>query len=230
MHDAILTIQSLTFGQRLRAISLHIRPGELLAVLGPNGAGKSSIMRVVTGWETQDSGSIVLNGARIEALTPEARARRGLGTCPENRRVFGSLSVRDNLLVASYGDSATRNADLDTVLEIFPALKPHLYRNAWQLSGGQQQMLAIGRAMMVKPHVLLLDEPSLGLAPALVESLFQRLSAITNAGTAILLAEQNVAAALSIAHRAVVMKEGKFILQGDAETIADHKTLISGLS
>lgn len=230
MHEAVLSIQSIALGQRLRSVSLQVWPGELLALLGPNGAGKSSLMRVITGWEPPDTGSIVLNGSRIEMHTPEGRARIGLGTCPEKRRVFGSMTVRDNLLVASQGDTASRTSDLDGVLEIFPALKPHLSRNAWQLSGGQQQMLAIGRALMGRPRVLLLDEPSLGLAPALVESLFLRLRAITDSGIAIVLAEQNVTAALGIAHRAVVLKEGKIVLQGDAETIADHTALMSDLS
>jgi branched-chain amino acid transport system ATP-binding protein len=213
--SALLAIEDLTVGHgpltALHGVSLDIAPGEIVALVGGNGAGKSTLLKAVMGLVPGQSGSIRLDGEAIDALPPWARARRGLGYCPEGRRVFPGLTVEENLDVVAHAE-----ARADGVYKLFPALA--LRRNAlgWQLSGGEQQMLAVGRALMAMPRLLLLDEPSLGLSPRLVGELFARLRAIANSGTAVLLAEQNTAPALAVADRAYVFQLGRVVDHGPA--------------
>jgi branched-chain amino acid transport system ATP-binding protein len=204
----------------LREISLAVAPGEAVALLGANGAGKTTLLRTLIGLVPARAGDIRLDGRSIAALPPERRARLGLGYSPEGRRVFAGMSVRDNLDVAcraGVGERARRRREVE---RLFPQLAEHAERRAWQLSGGQQQMLAIGRALMTAPRLLLLDEPSLGLGPLLVVDLFARLAAIRDGGTAILLAEQNVAQALALCSRAYVLQTGTIVASGGAAEIA----------
>jgi branched-chain amino acid transport system ATP-binding protein len=195
----------------LREISLAVASGEAVALLGANGAGKTTLLRALIGLVPARAGDIRLDGCSIAALPPERRARLGLGYSPEGRRVFAGMSVRDNLDVACRAGGAERARRRREIEAIFPQLAEHRERRAWQLSGGQQQMLAIGRALMTAPRLLLLDEPSLGLSPRLTAELFGRLRTIRDAGTAILLAEQNVAQALTLCERAYVLQTGRVV-------------------
>jgi branched-chain amino acid transport system ATP-binding protein len=224
MSAALLEITGLTVAYgpavALRGASLVVAPGEAVALLGANGAGKTTLLRAVIGQLAPRAGDIGLDGRSIVALTPERRARLGLGYAPEGRRVFAGMSVRDNLDVACRAGAAERARRRNEVERLFPQLAEHAARRAWQLSGGQQQMLAIGRALMTAPRLLLLDEPSLGLAPRLTEELFARLAAIRDGGTAILLAEQNVARALALCRRAYVLQTGGIVASGAAAELA----------
>jgi branched-chain amino acid transport system ATP-binding protein len=209
----------------LRAISLSVAPGEAVALLGANGAGKSSLLRAIMGLVPAASGTIALAGREITALPPENRARRGLGYAPEGRRVFAGMSVDDNLAVACRADAAERRRRRAAVLALFPQLADHASRRAWQLSGGQQQMLAIGRALMTAPRLLLLDEPSLGLSPLLTAQLLASVRTLCDGGMAILLAEQNVAQALAICDRAYVLQSGVLVAAGAARDLAQDPAI-----
>ena len=213
----------------LHRASLVQTPGRITAILGPNGAGKSSLLKAAMGLVPAASGSIQFGFREITAASPEIRARLGIAYVPEGRRVFPGLTVRENLHVAAFASAAERQRRFDRVLTLFPPLAPHLGRRAWQLSGGQQQMLAIGRALMAAPTMLLLDEPSLGLAPVLVEQVFARISALALEGTGVLLAEQNAAAALAIADRAVVLRQGHIVADDSADAIRGRPELAESL-
>lgn len=228
MGEGLRVVEATREG-RLHRVSIDVRPGEIVCLLGPNGAGKTSLMRGIIGWDRLDGGTILIDGRRIDDLPTERRATAGLGVCPEGRRVFSGLTARENLLAGCIADGRERARRLDSVLALFPDLTPHLGRDAWRLSGGQQQMLAIGRALMGAPRVLLLDEPSLGLAPRLIPILFDRLARIASDGVAILLAEQNANAALTIADRAIVLRQGRIVLQGDRDSVAAHVDALTGL-
>ena len=199
------------------AVSLTVHAGECVALLGPNGAGKSSLMRGVLGL-TPATGRIALAGIRLDGLRVEARVRAGIGYVPEGRRVFAGLSVRDNLEAAIAAPRAERRRRIDAAYALFPQLAGRDGDAAWQLSGGQQQMLALGRALVQRPRLLLLDEPTLGLAPALARDLFAALGAIAAEGTTLLLAEQNVRLAATIAGRAIILAQGRNVAEhgGDA--------------
>jgi branched-chain amino acid transport system ATP-binding protein len=219
----LLRIQHMTvrYGRTvaLENITLLQDQRSIVALLGPNGAGKSSLLKATMGLVPAASGSIQFAYRHITDDPPEARARMGLAYVPEGRRVFPGLTARENLDVAAFAPAAERKRRLDRVLALFPHLAPHLGRRAWQLSGGQQQMLAIGRALMTAPKLLLLDEPSVGLAPVLVEQLFDRIASLAVEGTAVLLAEQNAAAALAVAERAIVLRAGHVVADDDAAAI-----------
>lgn len=212
---ALLAVRDLVVGHgpliALHGVSLEVAPGEIVALVGGNGAGKTTLLKAVMGLVAAQSGDILVDGETIDPLPPWARARRGLGYCPEGRRVFPGLTVEENLDVVAHPD-----ARVDSVYKLFPALA--LRRNAlgWQLSGGEQQMLAVGRALMAMPRLLLLDEPSLGLSPRLSGELLTRLRAIAAQGTAVLLAEQNATPALTIADRAYVLALGRLVDHGPA--------------
>jgi branched-chain amino acid transport system ATP-binding protein len=209
----------------LGGVSLVIAAGEAVALLGANGAGKTTLLRTLIGQLAMRGGDILLDGRSIAALTPERRARLGIGYAPEGRRVFAGMSVRDNLDVACHDGAAERRRRRAEVARLFPQLAEHEARRAWQLSGGQQQMLAIGRALMAAPRLLLLDEPSLGLSPRLTSELFARLKAIRDGGTAILLAEQNVAEALALCGRAYILQTGRIVAAGAAAELAQSPAL-----
>jgi branched-chain amino acid transport system ATP-binding protein len=204
----------------LRDISLTVGAGEAVALLGANGSGKSSLLRAVMGLVPVASGSVTLAGREITDLPPQRRARLGLGYAPEGRRVFAGMSVDDNLGVACRASAAERHRRRASVLALFPQLAEHASRPAWKLSGGQQQMLAIGRALMTAPRVLVLDEPSLGLSPLLTAQLLARIRTICDGGMAILLAEQNVLQALAICDRAYVLQTGRVVTAGPAHDLA----------
>jgi branched-chain amino acid transport system ATP-binding protein len=212
----------------LHGLDLRIDAGELVAVLGPNGAGKSSLLRAIVGLLPRRAGSVRLDGRELIALSPDVIARGGIALVPEGRRVFPGLTVYANLEVAAtrwLGWRDRVDGDVDAVLALFPQLRARLRQRAWSLSGGEQQMLAIGRALMARPAMLLLDEPSLGLAPRLVDAVFDAVAAIHRAGTPVLLVEQNVAVALAVAGRAYVMSRGAVVRADRADVLRNDRQL-----
>jgi branched-chain amino acid transport system ATP-binding protein len=204
-------------------VSLTVGAGECVGLLGANGAGKSSLLRAILGL-TPATGRIALAGVDLQARPVEARVRAGIGYVPEGRRVFAGLSVRDNLEAAITAPAAERARRIDEAYTLFPQLRERDRDAAWQLSGGQQQMLAIGRALVQKPRLLLLDEPSLGLAPALARELFDALAGIAAGGTALLLAEQNVRLAATLADRAVILDRGTVAAVRTGAALRDDPT------
>ena len=196
--------------EALRGVSLTVGEGEAVALVGANGAGKSTLMKCIMGTLACASGSVRFDGQSLSGRPVFDRATLGVGYSPEGRRIFPGLSVHENLLVASK-DRDGGSARAEEVYAIFPDLREKASAMGWSLSGGQQQMLSIGRALMVRPRLLLLDEPSLGLSPLLVTEVLNRVKLITSSGTAVLLAEQNVHKALSVSHRAYVIKLGLVI-------------------
>lgn len=223
MSEPLLQVEGLTAGYggalAVDRLSLSVGAGEAVALLGANGAGKSTLLKAILGLVPATGGRVRLEGGEIGALAPERRVRRGLGYVPEGRRVFPGMSVRDNLEVASWLGRAGRAHDLERVFALFPALAGKAEERAWRLSGGQQQMLAVGRALMGRPRVLLLDEPSLGLSPKLAGEVFAAVRAIAVTGTAVLLAEQSAARALSAAGRVVLLRLGRAVHDGPVENL-----------
>jgi branched-chain amino acid transport system ATP-binding protein len=191
-----------------------------VALLGANGAGKSTLMKAIIGLLHPTAGRILFDGQPLDALRADRRARLGIGYCPEGRRTFPGLTVRENLAVACWGSALVREQRIAAMFDLFPALGERQATLAWQLSGGQQQMLAIGRSLMDAPRWVLLDEPSLGLSPRLTDEVLGRIPAIVAGGTAVLLAEQNVAKALGVCSRAVVLKLGRVAAAGRAADLA----------
>ena len=198
----------------LAEVSLRVQAGELVAIVGANGAGKTTLLRALSGVQPISAGKLLFQGADIGRETPRQRVMRGIVQVPEGRLVFGALSVEDNLRLGAFarGSSAT----IDAVWALFPILRDKRAEDAGTLSGGQQQMLAIGRALMADPRLLLLDEPSMGLAPRLVAEIFAHIKALKASGTTILLVDQNARAALTIADRAYVMETGRVVAEGRA--------------
>ena len=218
---------SLSYGsfRALDGIRLHADAGELVVLLGANGAGKSSIFLTASGLHKPAAGSIRLDGQEIAGTRPAQIVARGLVQCPEGRKLFPQMSVLKNLMLGAYvhrGDKARNRERLDEVMTLFPILAQKKDDPAGSLSGGQQQMVAIGRALMGRPRVLLLDEPSLGLAPLVVKQVFDVIRRINAAGTTVLLAEQNAYAALKIAHRAYVIERGHIVLEGTPDTLMNN--------
>jgi branched-chain amino acid transport system ATP-binding protein len=204
----------------LEEVSLEIGAGEAVALLGANGAGKSTLMKAAMGFLVPRAGTMTLAGRPLDGLAVERRARLGLSYCPEGRRVFPGLTVRENLEVAARAAAAVRRRRIEAVFALFPALVAKAGVRAWQLSGGQQQMLAIGRALMGEPRVLLLDEPSLGLSPILAAEVLDKVREIAGGGVAVLVAEQNVAKALAVCNRAYLLELGRVVREGPAATLA----------
>jgi branched-chain amino acid transport system ATP-binding protein len=204
--------------------SLDVEAGGLVVVIGPNGAGKSTLINAIAGLHRPDAGTLRVDGASLLGMPAHRYCDQGVALVPEGRRLFTGLSVRENLELGSYRAAARarRAESLAEVCSLFPVLKERLAVPAGTLSGGQQQMLAIGRALMARPKLLLLDEPSLGLAPAIVLELFRIIRAVNAGGMAVLLVEQNVAAALDIAKRAYVLEEGRIVAQGDPRELASQ--------
>jgi branched-chain amino acid transport system ATP-binding protein len=207
--------------QALHGISLEVDTGEVVALIGSNGAGKTTTLRTISGLIQPAAGSIELAGQSITDVAPARRVERGLCQAPEGRRLFPRMSVFDNLMLGAYTrrDADGVEADTQRVYELFPRLKERSKQIAGTLSGGEQQMLAIGRAMMSRPRVLMLDEPSLGLAPILVDAIFGVIEEINGQGTPILLVEQNAQKALEIANRAYVLETGTIVMQGPGKEL-----------
>jgi branched-chain amino acid transport system ATP-binding protein len=202
----------------LHGITLSVEDGDFVAILGANGAGKTTTLRAISGL-VRSTGEVVLEGSRIFHRTPEAMARRGVTYVPEGRGTFATLSVLDNLRLGAWTKRGTSQRDLARVFEFFPLLYERRSQRAGRLSGGEQQMLALGRAMMAKPRLLLLDEPSLGLAPPAVREIFDTLQLLNETGTTIVVVEQNAVLALGAAQHAVVLEAGRIALAGSAADI-----------
>lgn len=210
----------------VRGLSLHVKEGEIRAVLGANGAGKSTTLKTIMGYldDQPDKGSIWFKGERIDGLETEKIVRKGIAYVPEGREVFPELTLQENLMMGAYTRSdGSIQEEMDHVFNFFPVLKKRLKQQAGTLSGGEQQMLAIGRALMSKPSLMILDEPSLGLSPLLVSEIFHIISAINERGTTILLVEQNARKALSVAHHAFVMETGRIVLEGPPERLLENE-------
>jgi len=210
----------------LRQISLSVPPGQIVALLGANGAGKSTVLRAICGLAPVAGGRVWLAGEELTGLPPHEVVRRGVALCPEGRRLFANLTVQENLLLGGYvTEKRERRQAFEWVLAVFPRLKERLNQRAGTLSGGEQQMVALGRALMSRPRLLLLDEPSLGLAPLLVREVFRIIREVNDRGTTILLVEQNAQAALAIAHRGYVLENGRLVLKGTGAELLAHPHL-----
>ena len=212
--------------QALKSVSLHVNQGEIVALVGANGAGKTTLLNTISGLLRARSGRILFNGKDITRNSAASIVRAGISHVPERRQVFDTLTVYDNLLLGAYqryrrdGRKAIER-DIERVFELFPRLDERRKQMAGTLSGGEQQMLAIGRGIMAKPKVLLLDEPSLGLAPLIVKSLFEMIAALRDQGQTVLLVEQNARAALKLANRAYVIETGNVVLEGSAQDLLE---------
>jgi branched-chain amino acid transport system ATP-binding protein len=209
----------------LKGISLEVREGEIVTLIGSNGAGKSTTLRTISGLLTPRSGSVKLRGEEISSMPPHKVAEQGVAQSPEGRRIFPRMSVLENLQMGAFVHKKVDQGDLDRVFELFPRLKERVSQNAGTMSGGEQQMLAIGRALMARPTVLLLDEPSMGLSPILVEQIFSIVKDINQQGTTVLLVEQNALMALAIANRGYVLQTGQIVLADDAKVLLTNETV-----
>jgi len=227
---SMITIKNLSAGYGLvnvlRDVSLDIAGGEIVAVLGSNGVGKTTLNNTLSGLIKPKSGEIIFEGSSLVGASPETIVDLGLIHVPEGRKLFPNLSVRDNLELGSYRrGKSERSANLDDVLDTFPKLRDRINQIAGTLSGGEQQMVAIGRGLMSSPKLLILDEPSLGLSPLLVEQMFELIKRINDKGLTILLVEQNVIQSLAIADRAYVIEEGRIAISGSAAELRDNAEL-----
>lgn len=211
--------------QALRGVSIHVDPGEIVAIIGSNGAGKSTLLRTISGLLKPRAGHITYQGKQISGLPADMVVRRGISHSPEGRKIFTNMSVNENLVLGAYiRKDVNVERDFRQVLVRFPRLKERLHQSAGTLSGGEQQMLAIGRALMSRPSLLLLDEPSLGLAPNLVAEIFKIVQDLNKEGTTVLIVEQNAHRALEIAHRAYVIETGSIVMEGSGkELLADPR-------
>ncbi|MDR3211743.1 MAG: ABC transporter ATP-binding protein [Planctomycetota bacterium] len=208
----------------LHNLTINVAPGELVTILGANGAGKSTTLMTISGLVRPQSGSIHFSGTRIDTLRSHEIVKLGITQAPEGRRVFGPLTVRENLLLGAFtrsGHPREVEKRLDWIFTMFPRLKERKDQMSGTLSGGEQQMLAIGRALMAEPRLLLLDEPSLGLAPLIVKSIFKTIKDINQAGVTVILVEQNAKAALKLADRAYVLEVGHLRMEGPAQDLLD---------
>jgi branched-chain amino acid transport system ATP-binding protein len=206
----------------LKGISLHIEPGEIVALIGANGAGKSTTLMAISHVVPVQSGRIFLNGRDISSRQTHEIVRMGISQVPEGRRIFPRMTVRENLEMGAYlGERKDQEQEIERIFTLFPVLAERSRQFGGTLSGGEQQMLAIGRALMSRPRLLLLDEPSLGLAPIIVSRIFKIISEINRQGTTILLVEQNAKAALRLANRAYVMETGQIVMEGKASSLAN---------
>jgi branched-chain amino acid transport system ATP-binding protein len=230
MPDALLSVSGLAAGygrtEVLHAVDLEVGPGEIVAVLGANGAGKSTLNRTLSGVVRAARGSICFAGETIEHARPADIVARGLIHVPEGRCVFPNLTIRDNLDLGGYRRGRHRRGyNRERVFALFPRLAERELQRAGTLSGGEQQMLAIGRGLMAEPKLIILDEPSLGLSPLMVEELFALIRRIHGEGVAVLLVEQNVVQSLEVARRAYILENGAFVLDGDAAALRHDPNL-----
>lgn len=225
----LLEIESLNVAygpvSALSGVTVSVGVGEAVALVGANGAGKSTLFKSIVGFLRPRSGRLHFLGRDMTGVSPERRARLGLGYAPEGRRIFPGLTVRENLEVAAFAGKTERMQQLERAFALFPQLAERRNQLGWQLSGGQQQMLAIGRALMGRPQLLLLDEPSLGLSPKLADEVLAAVRAIVKHGTAVLLAEQNVRKALACCDRAYVLEIGKVALSGATSALRDTEEI-----
>ena len=205
-------------------VSLEVKTGELVSVIGPNGAGKTTLINAVMGLNPLKSGKIVWEGETISKLSPHQLCEKGLALVPESRRLFTGMTVRENLELGAMHPAAraVRHRTFEQVCDLFPAVRAKLDQVSGTLSGGQQQMVAIGRAMMALPRLLLLDEPSLGLSPVIVVEMFRAIESINRSGTSVLLVEQNVSRALAISERTYVLENGRVITSGDSQELSNR--------
>jgi branched-chain amino acid transport system ATP-binding protein len=207
--------------QVLRDVSIDIRPGEIVCLLGGNASGKTTTLKTILGYVVPTQGDILFDGQRVNGLPTQRLVERGVSMVPENRRLFKRMTVRENLELGSYlrKDRASVQQDMDRVFGLFPRMKERIGQRAGTLSGGEQQMVAMARALMARPKVLLMDEPSMGLAPVLVSQNFELIQQVNEQGTTIFVVEQNANMALSIAHRGYVLQTGKIVLSDTAEAL-----------
>jgi branched-chain amino acid transport system ATP-binding protein len=222
LHDIYVSYGSI---RALNGVSLRVNQGELVALIGSNGAGKSTTLKTISGLLRPRAGRIVYQGQEITRAPTDRIVGMGISQCPEGRRIFGSLTVRENLLLGAVRRKGERQADLERVYELFPRLKERISQAGGTLSGGEQQMLAIGRALMSRPALLLLDEPSLGLAPLMVQHIFGVIRELKRQNTTILLVEQNIHHALDVADRVYVMETGRMTLDGPAAELKHNPQL-----
>jgi branched-chain amino acid transport system ATP-binding protein len=210
----------------LRGIDLEVHPGEIVTLIGANGAGKTTTLKTISGLLHPRTGSVELNGQDVSRMPAHELVRHGVGQAPEGRRIFSRLTIRENLLMGGFTRSSAENDEqMKHVFELFPRLKERIGQKGGTLSGGEQQMLAIGRALMTRPSVLLLDEPSLGLAPILVQQIFSIIREINSEGMTILLVEQNAIQALSVANRGYVLQTGQVVLSGSSHDLRENETV-----
>ena len=224
MSEALLSFRNVSVRRggtiAVRGCTLDVAPGEILALIGLNGAGKSSLLRAAMGMEALEEGDILFKGGTLANADTSDRARLGIGYCPEGRRLFPGMSVSDTLHAATRAPRKYRISRIEELTELFPLLGTILSRESWSLSGGQQQVVAIARALMQKPEILLLDEPSLGLAPVIGQKMFPAVRQLADTGAAVLLAEQNIATAISVADRVAVLHRGRLVLDESAATLS----------
>ena len=231
MAETMLEVTNLTVSygaiRALKGISFKVEQGEIISLIGSNGAGKTTTLHSISNLIKKQGGSVVFNGEDITALPPDQIVRRGLIQIPEGRRIFANLTVRENLEMGAFirNDKAGIKADMERVYELFPRLKERIKQVAGTLSGGEQQMLAMGRGIMSQPKLLLLDEPSMGLAPILVDEIFDIIQRINGEGTTILLVEQNAFKAMKIASRVYILETGSVIKAGDSTELINDPTV-----
>ena len=228
MKEEILKIENLTSGYGkvtvLQGVSLRVNRGEVVAVIGPNGAGKSTLLKTISGLVKPITGQILFNGKRIDQFPPHLIAKEGIAHVPEGGRLFPNMSVWENLLMGGYANRETlKSGILAKVFQIFPVLEERKNQYARTLSGGEKQMLAIGRGLTMDPSFLMLDEPSLGLAPKLVEAIYEELEKLRDSGLTLLLVEQNTTYALDLADRAYVLENGKIVLEGPGKELQENE-------
>jgi len=204
-------------------LSLHVNKGEVVSIIGGNGAGKSTLLKTISGLMSVSAGSITFEEAKIQAEPPENIVTRGIVHVPEGRRLFSLMSVKDNLMVGAFNKRAREQAatTLERVYQMLPRLKERENQLAMTLSGGEQQMVAIGRGLMAQPHILMLDEPSLGLAPILIKDIFETVRKIADQGTTVLMVEQDVKHSLSLSDRGYVLEHGRVVMEGRADELID---------
>lgn len=214
----------------VEGVSLRVGSEEIVALLGANGAGKSTVLKAISGLVKPRSGQIRVFGDELGSMRAHKRVTAGVVHVPEGRHILGTLSVRDNLLLGTYGHRARRSsrvARIDEVLELFPLLRPHLGKLAGMLSGGEQQILALARGVLSQPRLLLVDEPSLGLAPQMVDAVYDQMQAVAAQGTPVLLVEQNVSLALEVAQHAYVLAQGSIAVEGRTEDLVDDDRVVA---
>jgi branched-chain amino acid transport system ATP-binding protein len=213
----------------VHGLSLQVRPGEIVTLIGSNGAGKSTTLRTISGLLRPRQGTITFQGQRLAGVPEHEIVRRGISHSPEGRRIFPRMTVAENLELGAFirNDKKAIAEDMENVLELFPRLRERLTQQAGTMSGGEQQMLAVGRAMMTRPKLLLLDEPSMGLAPVLVDLIFDTIVRIREQGMTVLLVEQNALAALAVADRAYVLESGALKLHGNAADLAKDNEIVA---